>query len=62
MLALKSVLSSVTDGLEYTETMVIKTEHEINYILTEMQQPLYFGCLTLLVTEDFTHFFFNWQF
>lgn len=36
MLALKSVLSFVTDGLEYTETMVIESEYEINYVLREI--------------------------
>lgn len=57
MLAVKSVLSSVTDGWKYTEMMVIRTEHKIKATLRVIQQPCYFGCLTFLVTKDFTGFF-----
>lgn len=51
-----AVLSSVTDGWKYTKMMVIRTEHKIEATLRVIQQPCYFGCLTLLVTKDFTGF------
>lgn len=56
MLAVKSVLSSVTDGWKYTKMMVIKTEHKIKATLRVIQQPCCFGCLTLPVPKDFTGF------
>lgn len=56
VLGVKFVLSSLTDGWKFTEMMVIKTEHKIKVILRVIQQPCYFGCLTLLGTKDFTGF------
>lgn len=56
MLAVKFVLSSLTDGWKYTKMMVIRTEHKIKVTLRVTQQPCYFGCLTVLGTKDFTGF------
>lgn len=59
VLAVKSVLSSVTDGWKYTKMMLIKTECKIKATLRVIQQPCYSVCLTSLVTKDFTGFFYR---